>query len=263
MNPWLSPQPPAHIRPGVMVQRWLDLSFIHWRFDPETVAELLPTGVEPDLFDGSAWVALIPFRLELRTPRTPTLPWASRFPEANVRTYVRGPDGKPGIWFLSLDASRLGAVAVARRTYGLPYMWADLNIERHGQVMRYTGHRRQPYGRAASFEITLEHGRPRPVSSLGGFEQFVACRWRLYSPQPLALPARDLDFAVTMVDHPEWQIAQARIRRLRSTMLEAAGLPTPTQEPLAHFSPGVQAHFGLRTACPARPLSVVGTPETA
>ena len=60
------------------------------------------------------------------------MPWASRFSEMNVRTYVRGPDGHRGIWFLSLDASRLGAVAMARRTYRLPYMWARMETRRSG-----------------------------------------------------------------------------------------------------------------------------------
>ena len=52
----------------------------------------------------------------------------SDFCETNVRTYVRDASGRPGIWFLSLDAARLGAVITARTTYRLPYFWSAMRI---------------------------------------------------------------------------------------------------------------------------------------
>lgn len=243
---WLSATPPSHIRPGVMIQRWLDLSFIHWRFDPEVVSALLPADLTPDVFDGAAWIGLIPFRLEVRAPGTPTVPWLNRFAETNVRAYVRGPDGEPGIWFLSCDVARLTGALAVRTSYRLPFMWADMTIQRDGQRIRYTGTRRWPGAPEATLDLALEHGRPRPVSALGAFERFVACRWRLYSPARRTLPPGAGDFNVTIVDHPEWQIAPARILHLDSTMLQAAGLPTPAGKPIAHFSPGVTTHFAGR-----------------
>ncbi len=59
----------------------------------------------------SAWLGITPFRLtNLRLRGMPPLPWVSAFPELNVRTYATR-DGRPGIWFFSLDA----ASALARR----------------------------------------------------------------------------------------------------------------------------------------------------
>ena len=46
-----------------MSQWWRDISFLHWRVDPDLVAPLLPPGVRPDVYDGSSWVGLIPFRM--------------------------------------------------------------------------------------------------------------------------------------------------------------------------------------------------------
>jgi uncharacterized protein YqjF (DUF2071 family) len=46
----------------------------------------------------------------VRAPLVPSVPWLSRFPEINVRTYVRDDQGRSGIWFLSLDAARLPAI---------------------------------------------------------------------------------------------------------------------------------------------------------
>ncbi|MCA9241502.1 MAG: DUF2071 domain-containing protein, partial [Planctomycetales bacterium] len=85
-------------------QSWVELLFAHWRAPAEQLRTLVPRGLELDLFDGHAWVGLVPFRMEgvMRRP-LPDLPWVSAFPELNLRTYVTH-GGKPGVWFLSLDA---------------------------------------------------------------------------------------------------------------------------------------------------------------
>src|ERR687889_214343 len=76
----------------------------------EQVQALLPHGLTVEPYDGSAWVGLVPFRIEVRAPHLPAVPWASRFPETNVRTYVTDSTGRSGIWFFSLDAARLGVL---------------------------------------------------------------------------------------------------------------------------------------------------------
>ena len=58
----------------------------------------------------------MPFHCTIQPPKIPRIPWVSSFEEMNVRTYVRGPDGVPGVWFITLDAARLGAVLFARLT---------------------------------------------------------------------------------------------------------------------------------------------------
>src|SRR2546423_2489451 len=95
------------VRYPVMLQEWRHLTFLHWRYRPDVIQALLPAGLTVQTMDGSAWVGLIPFLMSgVRPPRVPALPWLSRFPETNVRTYVSGPDGGTGIWFLSLHAAR-------------------------------------------------------------------------------------------------------------------------------------------------------------
>src|SRR6186997_1796079 len=80
---------PEQVSQPLMVHRWDSLTFIHWPFAPADVARRLPEGLEVDTFDGTAWIGLIPFRLTVRPPHGPSLPWASTFLETNVRTYVR------------------------------------------------------------------------------------------------------------------------------------------------------------------------------
>lgn len=233
--------PPQRISPGVMVQRWQDLAFLSWPYAVEDVQRLLPPGLEVDTFDGAAWVSLVPFRLAVRLPGMPGVPWASRFPEVNVRTYVRGPDGRRGIWFLSLDAARLGAVVVARRSYRLPYVWARTRIVRDGNRRRYTGTRRWPAG-DVSWDLTLDVGGA--MDDLADLHRFLTARWRLYSPGPLALPARAIGFRATTVDHPRWPLRYARLAEGHESLLAAAGLPDASAAPVAAFSPGVSVRFG-------------------
>ena len=236
--------PPRCIRPGVMAQRWRDLAFISWAYEVRPVQRLLPPGLEVDTFDGGAWVSLVPFQLSIRLPGTPTVPWVSRFPEINVRTYVRGPDGRRGIWFLSLDASRLGAVVVARRTHRLPYMWASARCSREGDRHRYAGVRRWPAGEA-SWDLAIDVGGS--MDEVDDLHRFLTARWRLYSPGPLVLPARSIGFAQTLVDHPPWPLHHARLAEGRTSLLEAAGLPGPSDGPVTAFTPGVRVRFARRS----------------
>ena len=111
-----------------MRQRWERLTFLHWAYDPAVVQRLLPGGLTVDTFDGVAWVGLVPFFMRVHTPGDRGVPWVSNFCETNVRTYARDREGRAGIWFLSLDAARLGAVAVARASYQLPYFWSSMRL---------------------------------------------------------------------------------------------------------------------------------------
>jgi uncharacterized protein len=102
--------------PWVMGQSWIDLLFAHWAVREATLRAAVPAGIPIDTFQGSAWIGITPFEVIAAHPRAvPPLPWLSRFAELNVRTYVTI-DGRPGIWFFSLDAART-APAVLRAAY--------------------------------------------------------------------------------------------------------------------------------------------------
>ena len=214
-----------------MRHRWSCLTFLHWPYDPADVQRLLPPGLEVETYDGLAWVALVPFHMTVRVPRLPAVPWASYFPETNVRTYVRGPDGVTGVWFFSLDAARLGAVAVARATLGLPYCWSRMRLGRRGDVIRYLTVRRFP-GAPANSEVEVEAGEP--VDTPSDFENYLTARFRLWTPALTRAQAY----------HEPWRLQRARVRHLDDTLVTAAGLPKPVTTPVAHFSEGVDVTIG-------------------
>jgi len=102
---------------SIMHQTWGKLLFIHWPISPELIRPLVPAGLELDLFEGTAWVAIAPFTMWGIRPRfTPTLPLLNRCHELNVRTYVYV-NRVPGVWFFSLDANHALAVLVAGRHF--------------------------------------------------------------------------------------------------------------------------------------------------
>lgn len=221
-------------RPAVMVHRWETLTFLHWRYDPAEVQRLLPKGLTVETYDGAAWVGLVPFHMVVRVPGLPPVPWASYFPETNVRTYVTGPDGKTGVWFFSLDAARLGAVAVARTTLNLPYCWSRMRVGRRGDVVRYVSARRWPD--KATSEVEVEVGEP--IAEASELENYLTARFRLWTVLG-GTPVRAQAY------HPPWELRRATVRSLDPGLVTAAGLTTPTDEPLTHYSDGVTVQIGL------------------
>jgi uncharacterized protein YqjF (DUF2071 family) len=218
-----------------MLQGWDNLTFLHWRYQPEIIRRMLPRKLELDTFDGAAWVGLTPFIVtRTRPPGLPSLPWVSTFPEMNVRTYVRGPDGERGIWFFSLEADRLGAVIAARLGYGLPYRWARMSVRRDREHIEYNSRRHYREGRA-SIAVRIE----APIQP-NEQERFLTARFRLYT----RLAGR---LAFAQVEHPPWPLTAATALCLEQNVIEHSGLPPPTGNPLVHFSPGVHTRIGRPT----------------
>src|SRR4051794_22198665 len=221
------------VRFAVMVQKWAQLTFVHWRYPPQHLASRLPSGLSLDTFDGSAWLGLTPFIVDrLRPPLLPALPWISRFPETNLRTYVRGRDGVGGIWFFSLDAARAAAVAGARLTYGLPYVWSRMGVKMEGARLEYRSRRVWP-DRIAQTRIRIEHGAAVEKDDLA---TFLTERYRLYS----TIGGR---LAYANVDHVPWPLKAARVLEMEQTITDAAGLGQPQGAPLVYFSEGVESRI--------------------
>lgn len=234
---------------AVMRQEWNRLTFVHWAMDPAVVQARLPEGCSVDVFEGSAWVGLVAFHMEnIGVGRGPGVPYLGSFPETNVRTYVRGPDGRPGVWFDSLDVSRLAPALVARVTYGLPYMWSNMSIDLDQDPNGALGAgtftydcRRRWGGPSASSRVVAKVDQPIPAGQVSPLERFLTCRWGLYSEF-----AGKLMYAP--VEHPEWPLYRAELHELKDSLITAAGYPEPAGEPLVHWSPGV----AVRIARPRR-----------
>jgi uncharacterized protein len=240
---------PMPVHPAVMLQQWRLLTFLHWRYPAAVVQALLPPGLTAQTFDGTAWVGLVPFMMQgVRGPGLPALPWLSRFPETNVRTYVPGPDGRVGIWFFSLDAARVAPVLAGRTGYGLPYCWASMRARAYGGELAYRSVRRWPGPARALCDAVVQPGRPYQEHELGPLDHFLTARFRLYSLVGGRLVGAD-------AEHPPWPLHRGTMRYLHQDLLQAGGLPAPEGEPLVHTSPGVAVRIGLWHPLP--PLQAV------
>lgn len=208
-------------------QSWLDLLFAHWPIDAARLRPLIPAELEIDQFDGSAWAAVVPFRMTgvMRRP-WPDAPWVSAFCELNVRTYVTH-GGKPGVWFLSLDATNPLAVWAAKRWFHLPYHRARMALRPEGDAFHYTSRRvRGAAEFRAWYRPTGEPYEARP----GTLEHWLTERYCLYAASPRGALSR------TEVLHAPWPLQPAEAEFSVNTMLEANSVHVEGPPALLHFA---------------------------
>lgn len=239
----LDPQgAPLASRP-VMSQWWRDLSFLHWRVEAERVAHLMPPGVRPDVFDGSSWVGLIPFRMvDAGLGRGRPVPHLGTFLETNVRLYSVDDRGRHGVVFRSLEADRPAVVGAARASFGVPYQWARMSVaprslgpDPEGRLISYRSERRSRS--RVGGRLDVEVGAPIEP---GPLELFLTSRFGLHT----RVLGRTLWVPNT---HGPWPLRAARAVVVEDTLVEAAGLPGITDSPpdSVLFSTGVRTEFGF------------------
>lgn len=218
----------------VMTQTWRDVTFAHWSVEPDDVRRILPEGLEPDLFDGRAWVSLVGFEMDdLRLRGLPPIPTTDRFEEFNVRTYVRGPEG-PGVWFCSLDVSHWLPTLVARIGFALPYDKGLVGFSSTASSATWSVERTWPTRATGQLAVTVDE-----ASSIEDpLSVFLTARWRLYSA------TRSGRLVTAPVEHPPWQLRAASVDSVDTGIATAAGfeLDAPV---LAHHANDVPVRVGL------------------
>jgi uncharacterized protein YqjF (DUF2071 family) len=223
-RPW--PVPPG---PWIMAQSWHDLLFAHWPVDAALLRPLIPPPLSIDTFAGEAWVGLVPFRMSgVRIRGTPALPWFSQFPELNVRTYV-SLEGKPGVWFFSLDAGNSIAVTVARGWFHLPYFRARMSCEAIDGDIRYASERTHQGAAKAVFSASYRPlGQPFEAQP-GTLDHFLTERYCLYAAAGQRIFRGE-------IHHRPWQLQAATVNLTQNTMTVAAGFSLADRAPLLHFA---------------------------
>lgn len=219
---------PLPDKPWIMIQNWHDLLFAHWELPAEQVRKLVPQQLELDLFGGKAYVAVTPFWMSgVRPHGIPAIPGISRFPELNVRTYVRYQD-IPGVFFFSLDAGSRLAVKGARWGYRLPYFFAEMSIKSAGTKLQYRTRRIED---------------PRPAEFVGSYWPVSAAREREKGTREHFLTERYCLYTViagtvhrAYIHHLPWSLQDAEAEIESNTMARATGLELPPEKPLLHFS---------------------------
>jgi uncharacterized protein YqjF (DUF2071 family) len=256
-RPWPLPE-----TQWAMTQRWNDLLFAHWPLPVISIARLLPKGLSVDTFDGSAWVGIVPFWMDrVQFRGMPIIPGANRFPELNLRTYVRETGTNvAGVYFFSLDASNPLAVVMARTFFHLPYYWAKMSIEhRDRDQFHYSSARRfttKPVRFQAAYRglgrmSTLDQSRP------GTVEHFLTERYALYTTGPNGKLHRG------NIHHMPWPLELAEAEIEVNELPAAHGILLPGTAPLLHYARELVVYVWSLELAPARlqRAAVAAVPE--
>jgi uncharacterized protein YqjF (DUF2071 family) len=224
-----------------MVQIWRDLLFAHWPFSAIELRRVVPSALELDLFQEQGWIGVVPFRMTgIRLRGLPPIPPASASLELNVRTYVTV-DGRPGVYFFSLDAEKLLLVMAARYWYRLPYFHARMGFRERDGLVSYESCRMNRKAPPAEFRAQYRPTGEAFHTTPGTLEHWLTARYCLYSIDPRGRVLR------AEIKHAPWPLQPAVAEISANTMTAPIGLSL-SGPPLLHF---------------ARELEVVAwTPET-
>lgn len=230
--------------PVIFDQCWHDLTFIHWPVRPDTVEPMYPAGTRPDVFaDGMTYVGLVPFVAgSSKVVSALRLPYFGSYPETNVRLYSVDDSGRHGVLFRSLETARLAVVPVTRIGLGVPYTWAKMRTNRHGDRVTYHSVRRWPR-RGLRSRIEVAVGAAVEPTLL---EIWLTARWGAHTRKA------GRTWWIPM-EHETWPFRAADIVELDDQLVAASMVRPAGQTLRALFSPGLRARFGLP--------SVVGPPR--
>jgi hypothetical protein len=234
-----------------MSQRWEDLLLLHWPVSPSVLQPTLPRDLEVDLFEGSAWISVVGFKLtQLRISPFRWIRWPD-FWEINLRTYICNQQGDKGVWFYSLDSSDLPAVMGARTLYGLPYNFARTEGVRESDKISFQSNRRIPHHSArARFGASFSSFHDGTDPARSRLDRFLLERYRFWSSRQYA------GFSSSaQVMHTPYDAVRTVQSDYRGELFSSQGLDEPVESPvIGHYCPG----FNVQASAPAWAFSIAG-----
>ena len=176
-------------RNWIIAQRWSHVLFLSFRCDVDLIKQKIPPELDVDYYDGSAWLSIVPFYMShIRFRLTPVLPMVSLW-ELNLRTYVKC-QGKPGIYFFTLDTDSWLGQKIARYCFHLPYRLRKMK----GRV----NEGRYSFESPGSFKL---EARPGALVKSDPLDAWLVERYHLYTNTSNCLYRGD-------VMHDPWQLRQ-------------------------------------------------------
>jgi hypothetical protein len=202
--------------------------FLHWRVEADELRRHVPPELAIDTFEGQAYVGAVAFTVERARPRgMPNVPLLAPALELDVRTYVRTPHGPPGIFFFSLDTTRLVYAASARALLRNTTHWARGSHEQ-GEYRFERRSRNHP----TSFLAKVRERELLGVAGTGTLEHFLLERCVLYAPMTRELTR-------VRIQHAPYELRSVEVEALREDFVEASGLHREGELASALASPGV------------------------
>lgn len=205
-------------------QEWNEVLFFHWKVPTELLAPLIPAGLELDLFENEAWISLVPFTMQKISPAgIPPVAFLSDFHEINLRTYVVA-EGKPGVYFINIEAQKHLSVWIAKNLSGLPYEKARIQRDEKTYLSGNP---------VKGFHLDVEFEVKAFLQSKTKLDLWLSERYCLYLDHRQKLYRYE-------IQHLEWQIAEMELKKV-TTDYQISGFSFRDRVPdLIRYSPGVK-----------------------
>lgn len=185
----------------IISQRWSEVVFLHYKVDAKKLQEITPFPL--DLYQGDAIVSIVPFVMgRIRFPFLFPIPGLATLLELNLRTYVKV-NGRPAVYFFTLDSNHLPGVLIARWFFSLPYRWVKLSFK-HNDKYQF---------RSPQFEIKARVRGEKPSSAL---DLFLTERYALYTK-------RGSQNLVGVVEHEPWILRELEIEEIKDNFSNLIG----------------------------------------
>jgi uncharacterized protein YqjF (DUF2071 family) len=219
---------PPPVKPWFSRQLWENLLFYNVAVDAGALQATLPKGMLVDCYNGRGWLSIVPFQLSMGLRGFPSCFWPLTFNELNVRTYVTV-NGKPGIYFYSLDANDWFSVTMARLIFKLNYFNAhiDMAIGESIFINAQRAHQGMPKSIFnAQYAPTGNIFHPKE----GSLEDWLTSRWNFYCPNG------DGRFIRGDIHHEAWPLQPAEVSIYENQLLTDHGLPQTIGSPTVYFA---------------------------
>ncbi|WP_338787239.1 DUF2071 domain-containing protein [Metabacillus sp. FJAT-53654] len=223
---------PLPSKKWIMRQTWSNLFFLHWPIPPEALRPHIPAPLQIDTFDHNAWLGIVAFVIEGIYPRgLSSVSLTPKFLEVNVRTYVQY-DGKPGVYFMSLDVENWASRTIAKRWYRLPYYPARMSFQNEGKTIHFQSIRKSTTNAQITFSGSFRPSQEVNFANTGTLDHWLTERYCLYS-----FDNRGNTYCGE-IHHPPWPLQKAETQIGMNTLFSPFNIDLSNVKPIAHFSKG-------------------------
>jgi uncharacterized protein len=215
----------------LMIVRERYLLFASWPIPVAQLRPVIPSALDIDTFQGTAWVTVETLQLSTAHIRDVPLLTSLEGTEANVRTYVQY-KGERGIHFLSLDSPGALMDALSRHFFKLPFHNAEVSVELNGDNYHVESIRLEDHSSSVSFACSARlTGGPTMVAA-NSLEE-----WLLNQTCLFAVDSNG-DVYRGYVGHRPHSIQPIEGVIETNTLVSAAGVTLPGTPPVLTYSPG-------------------------
>ncbi|MCQ6278424.1 YqjF family protein [Bacillus sp. EB600] len=231
-RPW-----PLPSKNWILRQTWNDLLFVHYPIPVELLRPHIPGSLQIDTFDGTAWLGVVVFVMEgIYFRGLAAVSLTPKFTEINVRTYVHC-NGKPGVYFMSLDVGNLASLLIAKKWYRLPYQPAQISIQKEGESFYCQSLRKGKMKIPIAFE-----GKYVPLSEVYLPEKGTVDHWLTERYCFFSTNKRGSVFCGE-IHHRPWPLQKVKAEIVRNTLFTPFQVDVEEEKTITHFSMGVEAFF--------------------